>query len=93
MATQILAINFAKNTAIYSVSAGFYQVNTRWGQGQIVSMASIVSYEGNMTPGKVKEHFGQQMVSLLSPEYWCNSQFMAQFMAQIWAAINPAQDH
>ena len=43
MAAQIRAINFAKNTAIYSVSAGFYQVNTRWGQGQIVSMASIVS--------------------------------------------------
>ena len=53
MAAQILAINFAKNTAIYSVSAGLYQVNTRW--CQVVSMASIVSKEGNMTPGKVIE--------------------------------------
>ena len=91
MAAQILAINFAQNTAIYSVSAGLYQVNTRW--FQVVSMASIVSEEGNMTPGKVKEHFGQQMGSLLSPEYWCNSQFVAKFMAQIWVAINLAQEH
>ena len=29
MATQFWAINFAKNTAIHSVSAGFYQVATR----------------------------------------------------------------
>ena len=46
-----------------------------------------------MTPGKVKEHFGQQMGSLLSPEYWCNSQFVAKFMVQIWVAINLAQEY
>ena len=41
---------------------------------------------------KLKEHFGQQMDSLLLAEYWCNSHFLAKFMAQSWAAINPAQD-
>ena len=41
MAAHIWAINFAKKTAIYSVSAGFYQVSTRW--WQVVSMVSIVS--------------------------------------------------
>ena len=46
-----------------------------------------------MTPGKVMEHFGQQMGSLLSPEYWCNSQFVAKFMVQIWVAINLAQEY
>ena len=29
MAAQVWAINFAKNIAIYSVPAGFYQVATR----------------------------------------------------------------
>ena len=31
---------------------------------------------GKMVPGKV----GEQMGSFLSPEYWCNAQFMAKFM-------------
>ena len=56
-------------------------------------------HEGNMIPGEVIQaewsmvHFGQQMDSLLSPKYWCTSQFMAKFMAQIQAATNLAQYH
>ena len=41
----------------------------------------------------LQERFLQQMNSLLSPEYWCNSQVLTKFMAQICAAINPVQDH
>ena len=43
--------------------------------------------------GSYFEHFGQKMDSLLLEEYWCNSHFLAKFMAQSWAAINQAQDH
>ena len=67
---------------------------SRW--WQVVSMVSIVSWDGNIIPGgyiSLKAHFGQQMNWFMTQEYWYNSQFLEKFMVQIWAALNSAQDH
>ena len=36
---------------------------------------------------------GHPYIYKIYTKYWCNSRFMAKFMAQIWTAINLAQDH